>query len=216
MAPKRVAKKSTLVADGKVANEREAPVVEDSEVAVEDKELAVGDKELAVEVPMPKRRRTKPVATIAADGAAAVGEVVEGDVVEEAVTKEDEKPKKKRKSGPKVSTAAEEDATPQTNRKLDMDAAMSEPKQPAPLKIAKATAKKHPLKQTLTPTMTPTANVPPTTPLPTLAASEASTIPGTLEELAALGLVGPPLPSSTVSPGSDSRAAQNEIKTNKS
>ena len=194
MAPKRVSK-------------TKEPVLDDKEVAVEE--------ELVAEVPVQKRRRTKPAATDAADGVASVGEAAEGDVVEEAEAKEEVKPKKtlKRKSGVKVTAAAEGEATPKTNRKLNMDTAMSDPKQAAPPKIAKATAKKTVLKQALPTTMPPTTAVLPPTTLPTSAGSETPTLPGSLDELHALGLGGPPSLASTLPPGSESRAAQDEIKT---
>lgn len=205
MAPKKTSKKSTMVVDGEVSVEHKEPVADDKDVAV--------GEELAVEVPVQKKRRTKPV-TFEANDVATVGDAAEGDVVEESVATKEVKPKKrlKRNSGSNVSAAAEGEATPQTNRKLDMDAALSEPKQAAPPKIAKTTVKKPALKQTLPTTLPPTTIVPPPTALPTSVGSEATTLPASLEDLAALGLGGLPLPASTPSLGSASRAAQNEIK----
>ena len=205
MAPKKPSKKSTMVVDGEAAVGHKEPVADDKDVAV--------GEELAVEGSVQKKRRTKP-ATVAANDVATVGDAAEGDVVEESVATEEVKPKKtlKRKSGSNVSAAAEGEATPQTNRKLDMDAALSEPKQAAPPKIAKTSAKKPALKQTLPTTLPPTTIVPPPTALPTSAGSDATTLPASLEDLAALGLGHVPLPASTPSLCSASRAAQDEIK----
>ena len=89
-------------------------------------------------------------------------------------------PKKapKRKKVEDKKSEEEEQATPQTNRKLDMDAAASEPKHPAPKKNAKTKLMffaQAPPKSLVVETQLVDET------------SEASTVPATLDQLAALG-----------------------------